>query len=133
MDKKKILVVDDDPDIIEVVKFSFELEGYEVIIAANGWEALGAFRAKAPDLIVLDVMLPKENGYKVAQMIREDEQSGRVSKKTPIILLTARNLSSDPEREKIFLNFSNPDFMMYKPFDMGQLIKKVRELLKHAK
>ena len=100
-----------------------------MIIAANGWEALGAFRSKAPDLIVLDVMLPKENGYKVAQMIREDEQSGRVSKKTPIILLTARNLSSDPEREKIFLDFSKPDFMMYKPFDMGQLIKKIRELL----
>lgn len=129
MDKKNILVVDDDSDIIEIIKFSFELEGYEVITAANGWEALGAFRSKAPDLIVLDVMLPKENGYKVAQMIREDEQSGRVSKKTPIILLTARNLSSDPEREKIFLDFSKPDFMIYKPFDMGQLTRKIRELL----
>lgn len=129
MDKPKILVVDDDPDIIEIIKFNLEIENYEVIAAANGWEALGAFRAEAPDLIVLDVMLPKVNGYRVAQMIREDEQSGRVSKKTPIILLTARNLSSDVEREKIFLDFSKPDFMMYKPFDMGQLTRKVRELL----
>lgn len=132
MDKPRILVVDDDPDIIEIIKFNLEIEGYEVIAAANGWEALGAFRAEAPDLIVLDVMLPKENGYKVAQMIREDEQSGRVSKKTPIILLTARNLSSDVEREKMFMDFSQADVMMYKPFDMGQLTRKIQELVKHA-
>jgi len=129
MDKPRILVVDDNPDITETIRFNLELEGYEVITAVNGWEALGAFRAKKPDLIVLDVMLPKENGYRVAQMIRVDERSGKRSKKTQIILLTARNLSNDPEREKMFMDFSEADVMMYKPFDMEQLIEKVRELL----
>jgi len=62
MNKPGILVVDDNPDITETIRFNLELEGYEVIIAANGWEALGAFRAKKPDLVVLDVMLPKKIG-----------------------------------------------------------------------
>ncbi len=129
MNKPRILVVDDNPDITETIRFNLELEGYEVITAANGWEALGALRAKKPDLVVLDVMLPKENGYRVAQMIRVDERSGKLSKKTRIILLTARNLSNDPEREKMFMDFSEADVMMYKPFEMKQLMEKIGELL----
>jgi CheY-like chemotaxis protein len=74
-------------------------------------------------------MLPKENGYRVAQMIRVDERSGKLSKKTQIILLTARNLSNDPEREKMFMDFSEADVMMYKPFEMKKLTEKIGELL----
>ena len=61
-----ILVVDDDPDILETVCFGLDLEGYRVIRAINGWEALGAVRVNRPDLVVLDVILPKENGYRVS-------------------------------------------------------------------
>jgi len=130
MDKPKILLVDDDPDIIEAVRFSLDQEGYEIITAADGMEALEKARKIKPDLIVLDVMMPKENGYRVCGMIREDEKAGKFSKRTPIILLTARNLQNDPEREKMFMDFSKADVMMYKPFEMDDLLKQVHELLK---
>ena len=130
MDKQKILLVDDDPDIIEAVRFSLHQEGYDVITAADGVEGLEKARKIKPDLIVMDVMMPKENGYRVSGMIREDEKSGKLTKRTPIILLTARNLQGDPGREKMFMDFSKADVMMYKPFDMDDLLKRVHELLK---
>jgi CheY-like chemotaxis protein len=74
-------------------------------------------------------MMPKENGYRVSRRIREAEKYGKFSKRIPIILLTARNLKADPEREQHFLDFSQADCMMYKPFEMDDLIAKVRELL----
>ena len=107
MDKSKILLVDDDPDILETVRFSLEREGYQVITARDGEEALQQAMHIKPDLIVLDVMMPKENGYRVARKIREDENGGEFSKNVPIILLTARNLQNEVERERMFLDFSH--------------------------
>ena len=130
MSKPKILVVDDEPDIVETVKFSLDMDGFEVITAADGAEALNKARQIEPDLIVLDVMMPKENGYRVSQMLKEDQKAGKISKKFPIILLTARNLEGDPEREKMFMKFSDADAMMYKPFEMDDLVKRIHELLK---
>ena len=92
-------------------------------------EALDRARQIEPDLIVLDVMMPKENGYRIARMIREDEESGRISKRIRIILLTARNLEGDPDREKTFIEFSHADEMMYKPFEMDDLLGRIRGLL----
>ncbi|MFH1623624.1 MAG: response regulator [Pseudomonadota bacterium] len=129
MSQPKILVVDDEPDIRESIRFCLDQEGYEVITTTNGWEALGAVRATEPDLVILDVMLPKENGYRVSRMIKEDQRTGRLSKKAPVILLTGRNLQGDPEREKMFMEFSLADTMIYKPFDIKELIEQVRELL----
>ncbi len=129
MDKKRILIVDDEPDILESIQFHLEQEGYEIFTAVNGWEALGAVRAIEPDLVLMDVMMPKENGYRVTKMIKEDVAANRITKKTPIIILTARKLDTHPEREKMFGEFSQADIVIYKPFDLDDLAKKVKALL----
>ncbi len=131
MAKKKVLIVDDEPDILEGIQFHLEQEGYEVFTAINGWEALGAVRALEPDLVLMDVMMPKENGYRVAKMIKEDIASSKISKNIPIIILTARKLDAQPEREKMFDEFSQADVVLYKPFDLDELGVKVGELLEH--
>ncbi len=129
MEKRTILLADDDPDIVEAVRFSLEQEGYSVITAGDGVEALNQARQAVPDLMVLDVMMPKENGYRVARTLREDEQAGRISRRIPIILLTARNLQAEPDREKMFMDFSQADAMIYKPFKMDDLLGRIQKLL----
>jgi len=124
-----ILLVDDEPDVVETVKYRLEREGYEILTASDGLAALESVLANQPDLLVLDVMLPGENGYRVAHKIREDQVAGTYPGRLPIILLTARDLSSDGEREKIFLDFSGADRVIYKPFDLEDLVRQVAELL----
>lgn len=128
MEKQKILIVDDEPDVIEALRFQLEHEGYEVVTATDGFEALAVAKATEPDLVVLDVMMPKKNGYLVSQVIKEDVEKGAYGKNIIILLLTARVLS-DPAREEMFMKVSQADCMMYKPFEMGQFMEKVRELL----
>ena len=128
MKLKSILIVDDEPDILAVLQFRVEQEGFEVRVARDGVAALAQVRESPPDLILLDVMLPGENGYRISKQIREDEEKGELPH-IPIILLTARDLSSDPEREKMFLEFSAADLMLYKPFDMPELLGHVNRLL----
>ena len=130
MNKSKILVVDDDPDILETIRFSLEAEGYDVTTAVDGEEGLNRAKQVKPELIILDVMMPKINGYRVSQMIKGDGESGNSSKRPAIILLTARNLKEDPDREKMFMNFSQANLMMYKPFEMDDLLERIRGLLK---
>jgi len=132
MDKKKALIVDDEPDILDSMRFHLEQEGYEVFTASNGWEALGAVRATQPDIVVLDVMMPKENGYRVSKMIKEDIASDKITKNIPIIILTARRLDNDLEREGMFDEFSQADMILYKPFDLDELAVKVQGLLGKA-
>jgi CheY-like chemotaxis protein len=129
MSEKKVLVVDDEPDILETTKVLLERKGYEVVTATNGFEALGAARICKPDLIILDVMLPGENGYRVSRALREDEALGVYERPNRIILVTARNLSTDPEREQLFQDFAKPDRVIYKPFDLDDLIDQVGELI----
>ncbi len=129
-EKKKILVVDDEEDIMETIKFRLEQEGFEVLTASDGYQALGAVRVYEPDLVILDVMLPNENGYRVSKFIKEDLKSGRFSKNILVVLLTARKLDEDKEREATFLNFSQADLMIYKPFDIDELIARIYSLLK---
>ncbi len=130
MNKSKILVVEDDPDILETIRFSLEAEGYDVTTAVDGEDGLNRAKQVRPDLMVLDVMMPKVNGYRVSQMIKEEGGSGNPSKRPSVILLTARNLKGDPDREKMFMDFSHADVMMYKPFEMDDLVKQINELLK---
>lgn len=133
MDRHKVLIVDDDKDIVETIRFRMEQEGYEVFTAYDGYEALGAARVIEPDLIILDVMLPKENGYLVSDLIKDDVAKGVYHKNIAVLLLTARVLKDDPEREKMVMEISKADYMMYKPFEMEGLLKKVEELLPHQK
>ena len=129
MSDSTILVVDDEPDILETTRVLLERSGYKVVTAVNGFEALGAARICKPDLILLDVMLPGENGYRVARALREDEALGVYEKPNRIILVTARDLSSDPEREQLFQDFARPDRVHYKPFNLDQLLAQIAELL----
>jgi CheY-like chemotaxis protein len=74
----------------------------------------------------MDVMMPIENGYRVARLLGEDYDAGRLARRIPVILLTARNLGSDPEREKMFIDFSHAHAMLYKPFSIDALIARIR-------
>ncbi len=128
MSKAKVMLVDDEPDILETVQYALEREGYDVVTATTGIEALGVVRISEPDLLLLDVMLPGENGYRVARMVREDQDRGVYSRKFPIVLVTARDLSLDPDREKMFREFSRADMVVYKPFDLDDLLGLVETL-----
>jgi DNA-binding response OmpR family regulator len=128
----KVLVVDDKKDIVETVSFCLAQEGLEVVMAFDGLQALEVARREEPDLIVLDVMLPKENGYQVARYLREDWQAGRLSKMPAILMLTARTVF-DSQREEFLQTWSGADLFMYKPFDLDELVLRVKSLLPGTK
>lgn len=86
MSKGRILAVDDSPTVLQMITAILESGGYEVITATDGSEALNAARTQSPDLIVLDVMLPKVDGYKVCRLLKYDQQYRHI----PIIMLTAK-------------------------------------------
>lgn len=118
MDRKRVLIVDDEPDIVEAIKFRIEAEGIECIEAFDGEDALAKARSERPDLIILDIMLPKMNGYKVARLLKFDE----AYKKIPIIMLTARAQEKDIKTGEE----TGADEYMTKPFDMEQLVEVVK-------
>ena len=120
----KILVVDDDPSINELIKVNLEIAGYSVIQTFNGIDAFAAAKQELPDLIVLDVMMPEVDGYTVAQRIRQTD----IIKNTPIIMLTA--LSQLDDKVKGF-DIGVDDYLV-KPFEMQELLVRVRALLKRA-
>lgn len=118
---KKILLVDDERQLVDLVKTRLEVSGYEVICAYDGREALDKAYNEKPDLIILDLMLPKIDGYKVCRMLKFNEKY----KNTPIIMFTARIQESDRK-----LGFEvGADAYIVKPFDAQALLSKIRELL----
>ncbi|MDH4228655.1 MAG: response regulator [Nitrospirota bacterium] len=125
----KVLIVDDEPDLRESVGYLLERAGFEIECASNGHEGIGAAHAFQPDLVLLDVMMPKENGYRVSRRMHEAQACGLLPEAMKVCLLTARKLDHDPERESLFNDFARPDAVMYKPFDPQQLIDKVSEML----
>ncbi|OGW10483.1 MAG: hypothetical protein A2W75_08755 [Nitrospinae bacterium RIFCSPLOWO2_12_39_15] len=118
----RILVVDDEPELVEMVKIRLESYNYEIIVAYDGQEALGKARKEKPDLIILDLMLPKIDGYKVCRMLKFDEEY----KKIPIVMFTARSHESD---EKLGYE-CGADTYITKPFEPTVLLGKIKELLK---
>jgi two-component system alkaline phosphatase synthesis response regulator PhoP len=118
---KKILLVDDEEDIRKVVAYQLKANGYEVIIAEDGEEGLEKARSEAPDLIILDLMLPKIEGHKVCGLLKNDARY----KSIPIILFTARIQKEDVELSKEV----GADAHLTKPFETSDLISKVEELL----
>ena len=127
-----ILLVDDEPDLLETTKFGLEAEGYDVLTASDGLEGLATYQEKRPDMVVLDVMMPGENGYRVAKQIRDQERAENLIPPTPIVLLTARDLSGDPERENMFMEFSGADQVIYKPFDLDDLVASLGRILEES-
>jgi len=122
MAKKQILLVDDELELVTVVKFRLEANDYGVIVAYDGQEALEKARKDKPDLIILDLMLPKMDGYKVCGLLKADERY----KKIPIIMFTARGQESDKKiGEEV-----GADAYITKPFEDQVLLAKIKELLK---
>ena len=122
MDKKRILIVDDEPDLVETLSFRLEASGYEVIKADDGQKGLDKARSEKPDLIILDLMLPKLDGYKVCRMLKFDE----AYKNIPIILFTARA----QEQDKKIGQDVGADGYITKPFEPQVLLAKIQELIK---
>jgi len=118
---KKILVVDDDQDIIHMIKATLEKNGYEVATAADGYQALKVANTNAPDLMIVDLTMPLMDGWRLSMKIRQDERF----KNIPIIVLSGllRDEESHPEQ------FESGTIYLAKPFDIFKLVDKVKELL----
>ena len=121
MGKHTILIVDDEKDLVSMVKLRLEATGYDTIEAYDGQEALTKAQNENPDLIILDLMLPKMDGYKVCRMLKFYSRY----KSIPIILFTARAQDSDKDLGKEV----GADAYMTKPFEAEALLSKVKELL----
>lgn len=121
MKSKKILLIEDEPDILKTTAIFLETEGFEVISAVDGMEGLEKARNMGPDLIITDIMLPKLDGYKLCRMLKFDEKY----KNIPIIFFTARAQVADEELGKEVC----ADAYIKKPSDPKLLIEKVKEIL----
>jgi DNA-binding response OmpR family regulator len=122
MDKKfNILVSEDNPDIRKMLVMRLEINGYNVIQAQDGEEAIEKIKKHAPDIIILDLMMPKISGFEVCRMIKFDEKY----KDIPIIVLSALDQQSD--REKAVENGADAYFI--KPFDLELLLSKIKSFI----
>ena len=119
---KKILIVDDEVDLVETLSFRLEANNYEVIKANDGQEGLDKARKENPDLIILDLMLPKLDGYKVCRMLKFEDKYSKI----PIILFSARAQETDKKTGAEV----GADAYITKPFEPAVLLDKIAELLK---
>lgn len=119
---KKILIVDDEKDLVEIIRLGLEPLGYEVFEAYDGQEGLEKARQLRPDIIILDLMLPKIDGYQVCRMLKFDINY----KQIPVILLTARASKKDIAMG----TEAGADAFITKPFKHEVLKEKIEELLK---
>ena len=121
MTKKKILLVDDEPDIVKAVQIRLTEANYEVIVANDGQEALDKAYKEIPDLIILDLMLPKVDGHKVCGLLKSNTKYNKI----PIIIFTAKAQQEDMKISKEV----GADAYITKPFDSRRLLSQVEELL----
>ena len=118
---KKILIVDDEQDIVETLKFMLEAQGYECFCAYDGESGLNMAKELIPDLMILDVMMPKINGYKISRLLKYDNKY----KDIPIIMITARS----QEEDKVIGQETGVNDYITKPFELAEVINKVNEYL----
>lgn len=119
-----ILVVEDEDTVKETLAYNLEQEGYQVLTAEDGEEALSIIRRYRPDLVLLDIMLPKLDGLTVCRIVRKDNEISH----TPIIMLTARGTQGD----KMVGLDSGADDYITKPFDLGEMLARVRAVMRRA-
>jgi len=119
---KKILIVDDEKDVLTVLQTRLSSAGYEVIKANNGNDAIAAAKSESPDLIVLDIMMPGMDGSQTSQVLKNDPQT----KKIPIIFLTC--LVTKEEEAKEIPSIEGECFLA-KPYDSNELIRKIKKHL----
>lgn len=117
---RRILIVDDDPDIIETVRYALENDGHEVLVARDGNQGLAMAERDDPDLIILDMMMPKRSGFLVMEKLRRS--SGDPHK---IIMITA----NEGNRHKAYAEMLGVDDYIRKPFNMDRLLESVSRLL----
>ena len=118
---QKILVVDDEKSIADIIAYNLQKEGYEVLVAYDGEEALDIIFSKDPDLILLDIMMPKIDGFQVCRKVRE-------KKETPIVMLTARA----EEVDKVLGLELGADDYVTKPFSVRELMARVKANLRRV-
>ena len=126
METPRILLVDDEQDIVDTIKYSLELRGYEVDTAYDGLSALDKGRSGDYGVMILDVMLPGKNGYEVSRVLKEEMAAGSVDP-FKIMLITARKLDNDL-REEFVATWSKSDACLYKPFDLERLLDQLSAL-----
>ncbi len=118
-DKKRVLVVDDEPDLVQMMKLRLEADGYEVLTASDGQGGLQRAQNEKPDLIILDLMMPKMDGYKVCTMLKRDTRHQNI----PIVLFTAR---ADTQDEKLGFECGANAYIR-KPFEPAELLATIRK------
>ena len=118
---KKILIVDDEPNIVMTLEYTFKKSNYEVFIARDGQEALDILKTNFPDVIILDIMLPMVDGFATLEQIRKDANLQH----TKVMFLSAKNKESDIEKGLAL----GADAYMTKPFSIKKVVEKVEELL----
>ncbi len=122
---QSVLIVDDEPNIVLSLEFLMNQAGFDVSVARDGEEALDAVKRQAPDLILLDIMIPKRDGYEICKSVRANPER----KDTPIIILTAKG--RDTEREMGMA--AGADDFITKPFSIRDVVERVERLMKSGR
>ena len=118
---KKILIVDDEKDIVETLSFKLKAKCFECIHSIDGESGLNMAKNESPDLVILDVMMPKINGYKICRLLKFDNKY----KNIPIIMITARSQDED----KIIGEETGADEYITKPFEFSEVLEKINKYL----
>ena len=118
---KKILIVDDEKDIVETLSFMLKSKGFDTLCALDGEEGLKLAKEASPDLIILDVMMPKINGYKICRLLKYDNKY----KNIPIVMVTARSQDED----KIIGEETGADEYITKPFEFSDILNTINKYL----
>lgn len=122
MEQKKILVIDDEPELVKAITIRLKTSGYEVVLAFDGLEGLDKVKEIKPDLVLLDIIMPKMNGYEVCKALKDNPET----KDLPVIIFTA---SGQRDLEKKCLSMGAKGVIM-KPFEAAELLELVNNLLK---
>jgi DNA-binding response OmpR family regulator len=117
----RILVVDDEEDLGRILKFALMAAGHQVLLAMDGAEGLRMAREESPDLILLDLMLPKIDGYKVCRMLKFDERYKHI----PVVILSART----QEVDKQMARETGADLFITKPYNLNEILTTIQQLL----
>lgn len=118
---KKVILIEDERNIIEAISFILSRDGWEVKTHSNGHDAMEAVRDRRPDLVILDVMLPGKSGFDILQEIRDDAELGA----TPVLMLTARGQQKDRDMAER----AGASRYMTKPFSNAEVLEAVRDLV----
>lgn len=120
----RVLLIEDEPNIIEAINFILTKDGWDVATHSNGHDAIEAVRRRAPDVVILDVMLPGRSGFEILEEMRSDAALENM----PVLMLTARG----QERDRDMAQKAGASRFMTKPFANSDVVNAVRELIAHA-